>query len=111
MDWNPLHIINKLNDEIGHDTASVLEFLHITDPAVKPDGVREVARKWKALAESVDESNHGAQQALSGVAWEGKAAEAFAHRAKKVQKQADDVARALHEGHTSINKFADVAET
>ena len=35
MDLNPLHIINDLNNAIGHDTASVLEFLHITDPAGK----------------------------------------------------------------------------
>lgn len=111
MDLNPLHIINKLNDAIGHDTASVLEFLHITDPAVKPAGVREVGRTWSALGHAVDDANRDARAALQGVVWEGKAADAFAGRAQRVGKQADQIAQALHDGAKAINKFADIAES
>ncbi|MBV9026900.1 MAG: hypothetical protein JO362_24590 [Streptomycetaceae bacterium] len=110
MDFNPLDIINSLNNAIGHDTASVLEFLHITDPAVKPDGVREVARKWQALARTVEDSSRDAHDALNGVVWEGKAADAFAQRTRKVQNQAGDIAGALHQGSAAIGQFADVAE-
>ena len=75
MDLNPLHVIDELNNAIGKDTASVLEFLHLTDPAVKPDGVRDVAKKWQALAKSVDDAQHQANTALKDVVWEGKAAD------------------------------------
>ncbi len=110
MDLNPLHIINKLNDEIGHDTASVLEFLHLTDPAVKPAGVREAARTWSSLGDAVDDANRDASAALQGVVWKGKAADAFAGRARRVGRQADKIAQSLHDGAKAINKFADVAE-
>jgi uncharacterized protein YukE len=106
VDFNPLHLINELNNAIGHDTASVLEFLHITDPAVNPAGVREIATKWRTLATAVEDADRAAQQALHGIVWEGKAADAFAHRAQQVHQEAGKISGTLHQGATEIDKFA-----
>ncbi len=110
MDFNPLHLINELNNAIGHSTASVLEFLHLTDPAVSPAGVREVAKKWRALAGAVEDADRAAQHALHGIVWEGKAADAFAHRAGQVHQEAGKIAGTLHQGATAIDKFATEAD-
>jgi hypothetical protein len=50
VDLNPLHYVNKFNHMFGDSLASGLEFLGISDPAVDPDGVREIAKKWRHLA-------------------------------------------------------------
>ena len=107
MDLNPLHWINKINEEIGHSTADVLEFIGITNPAVDPDGIREVARHWKALGDALDDAHWHTGQALNELRWEGKAAEAFHARTKDVGDHCQKTAGILHHGHDQLNKFAD----
>ncbi|MET8454622.1 hypothetical protein ABZV46_47940, partial [Streptomyces sp. NPDC005209] len=74
VDLNPLHYVNKFNHMFGDSIASGLEFLGISDPAVDPDGVREIAKKWRHLAKGLEDASSAAERALSGVEWEGKAA-------------------------------------
>ncbi|WP_212747294.1 HYD1 signature containing ADP-ribosyltransferase family protein [Streptomyces montanus] len=109
VDLNPLHYINEANHAMGDTLASGLEFLGITDPAVDPDGIREIAKKWRALAKALEEASGDAEKALRDVEWEGKAAKAFHKRAKKVRTQADNTAHALREGAKALDKFADEA--
>ncbi|AEW94698.1 MULTISPECIES: WXG100 family type VII secretion target [Streptomycetaceae] len=109
VDLNPLHWINKINESIGHSMADVLEFIGITNPAVDPDGIREVARHWKALGDALDDAHWHVGQALGGLRWEGKAAEAFHARAVEVREQCEKTAKACHDGHDQLNRFADQA--
>ncbi|MEW2113706.1 DUF6531 domain-containing protein [Streptomyces sp. NPDC005474] len=109
VDLNPLHWISKANHAFGDTLASGLEFLGITDPAVDPDGIREIAKKWRTLAKAVEDASGDAEKALRDVEWEGKAAKAFHKRAKTVRKQADDTAHALREGAKALDEFADEA--
>ncbi|GAA0477111.1 RHS repeat-associated core domain-containing protein [Streptomyces olivaceiscleroticus] len=109
VDLNPLHYINQVNHAMGESMASVLEFLGISDPAVDPDGVREIARKWRALARALEDANRDAGAALEDVVWEGKAAEAFHLRAKKAREQADHMAGSLRNGAKALDQFADEA--
>ena len=106
MDLNPLHWIDKINEEIGHSTADVLEFIGITNPAVDPDGIREVARHWKALGDALDDAHWHTGQALNELRWEGKAADAFHSRAKDVRDHCQKAAGVLHNGHHQLNQFA-----
>lgn len=108
-DINPLYWINKLNDAIGHSTADILEFLGITDPAVDPDGIREIARVWKDLADAIGEANYQAGRAATGIALQGEAGDAFGERVKKVQAVAAQVEDGLKQGHDGLNKLADQA--
>jgi uncharacterized protein YukE len=87
----------------------ILEFLGITDPAVDPDGAREIARKWRHLATGLDDAAEAARKALADVEWEGKAAKAFHKRSKAACKQATDMADALREGAKALDDFADKA--
>ncbi|NDZ77727.1 hypothetical protein G3I19_04135 [Streptomyces sp. SID10853] len=89
--------------------ASGLEFLGITDPAVDPDGVREIAKHWRALAKGLEDAAHGAEVAVSDVAWEGETAKAFSKRARTMRKHATDTAHSLRGGATALDKFADEA--
>ncbi|MEV6794930.1 hypothetical protein AB0M87_23730 [Streptomyces sp. NPDC051320] len=109
VDLNPLHWISKANHAFGSTMASGLEFLGITDPAVDPDGVREIAKHWRALAKGLDEAGHAAELALSDVTWEGETAKAFSKRAKTMRKHATDMAHSLRDGATALDKFADEA--
>ncbi|EST30592.1 DUF6531 domain-containing protein [Streptomyces roseochromogenus] len=109
VDLNPLHYINKFNHMFGDSVASGLEFLGISDPAVDPDGVREIAKKWRHLAQGLDDASTAADQALSGVEWEGKAAKAFHKRSKNARKAAGDMAHSLREGAKALDGFADKA--
>jgi RHS repeat-associated protein len=109
VDLNPLHYINKFNHMFGDSVASGLEFLGISDPAVDPDGVREIAKKWRHLAEGLEGASSAADRSLSGVEWEGKAAKAFNKRAKAARKQAGDMAHSLREGAKALDDFADKA--
>ncbi|MFF0004671.1 DUF6531 domain-containing protein [Streptomyces tibetensis] len=109
VDLNPLHYVNKFNHMFGDNLASGLEFLGITDPAVDPDGVREIAKKWRHLATALDDASEAARKALSDVEWEGQAAKAFHKRAKASRKQATDMADALREGAKALDEFADQA--
>ncbi|EST30568.1 polymorphic toxin type 28 domain-containing protein [Streptomyces roseochromogenus] len=109
VDLNPLHYINKFNHMFGDSVASGLEFLGISDPAVDPDGVREIAKKWRHLAQGLDDASTAADGALSGVEWEGKAAKAFHKRSKAARKQAGDMAHSLREGANGLDDFADKA--
>ncbi|WP_369391119.1 DUF6531 domain-containing protein [Streptomyces sp. CG1] len=93
----------------GDSIASGLEFLGISDPAVDPDGVREIAKKWRHLATGLDHASTAADKALAGVEWEGKAAKAFNKRAKAARKQATEMAHALREGAKALDDFADKA--
>ncbi|WP_405913076.1 hypothetical protein OG760_21140 [Streptomyces sp. NBC_00963] len=72
VDLNPLHRISKANHAFGDTMASGLEFLGITDPAVDPDGVREIAKHWRALAKGLEDAAHDAEVAMSDVTWEGE---------------------------------------
>jgi RHS repeat-associated protein len=109
VDLNPLHYINKFNHMFGDSIASGLEFLGISDPAVDPDGVREIAKKWRHLATGLEGAAGAAGTAMAGVQWEGKSAKAFAKRAKAARKQATDMAHALREGAKALDDFADKA--
>ncbi|MEV8597120.1 DUF6531 domain-containing protein [Streptomyces sp. NPDC052012] len=109
VDLNPLHYINKFNHMMGDSVAQGLEFLGITDPAVDPDGIREIAKKWRHLATGLDEAAAAAGKALRDVEWEGKAAKAFHKRSKAARKQATDMADALREGAKALDDFADTA--
>ncbi|MFJ6833885.1 polymorphic toxin type 28 domain-containing protein [Streptomyces sp. NPDC091209] len=109
VDLNPLHYINKFNHMAGDNMASMMEFLGISDPAVDPDGVREIAKKWRTLAEAVDASVRDAEAALRSVTWEGKAATAFSKRAKKTRSQATKMADSLRDGADALDKYADDA--
>ncbi|MEU4927163.1 DUF6531 domain-containing protein [Streptomyces yokosukanensis] len=109
VDLNPLHYINKFNHMFGDSVASGLEFLGISDPAVDPDGVREIAKKWRHLATGLEDASTAADQALSGVEWEGKAAKAFHKRSKAARKQAGEMTHSLREGAKALDGFADKA--
>ncbi|MCT7351318.1 polymorphic toxin type 30 domain-containing protein [Streptomyces sp. 15-116A] len=109
VDLNPLHYINKFNHMMGDNIAQGLEFLGISDPAVDPDGIREIAKKWRHLATGLDEAAEAAGKALAGVEWEGKAAKAFHKRSKTARKQATEMADGLREGAKALDDFADTA--
>ncbi|KPI15694.1 RHS repeat-associated core domain containing protein-containing protein [Actinobacteria bacterium OK074] len=109
VDLNPLHYINKFNHMFGDSIASGLEFLGLTDPAVDPDGVREIAKKWRHLASGLDNASDAANRALADVVWEGKTAKAFHKRAKQTRKQATEMAHSLREGADALDQFADQA--
>ncbi|MFG2788747.1 DUF6531 domain-containing protein [Streptomyces sp. NPDC048419] len=109
VDLNPFHYINKFNHMFGDSVASGLEFLGISDPAVDPDGVREIAKKWRHLATGLDDAATAAERALHGVEWEGKAAKAFTKRSKAARKQATEMAHSLREGAKALDDFADKA--
>ncbi|MEU3333375.1 DUF6531 domain-containing protein [Streptomyces sp. NPDC006668] len=109
VDLNPLHYINKFNHMFGDSVASGLEFLGISDPAVDPDGVREIAKKWRHLATGLDDAAQAAGKALADVEWEGKAAKAYNKRAKAARKQATEMAHSLREGAKALDDFADKA--
>ncbi|MFI6561549.1 DUF6531 domain-containing protein [Streptomyces sp. NPDC050534] len=109
VDLNPLHYVNKFNHMFGDSIASGLEFLGISDPAVDPDGVREIAKKWRHLATGLDDAATAAERALLGVEWEGKAAKAFTKRSKAARKQATEMAHSLREGAKALDDFADKA--
>ncbi|MFC8125240.1 DUF6531 domain-containing protein [Streptomyces sp. NPDC057302] len=109
VDLNPLHYINKFNHMAGDNMASMMEFLGISDPAVDPDGIREIAKKWRGLAKAVDASVKEAEHALKDVTWEGKTATAFSKRAKKTRTQATTMADSLRDGADALDKFADEA--
>ncbi|MEU9915162.1 DUF6531 domain-containing protein [Streptomyces sp. NPDC051001] len=109
VDLNPLHYVNKFNHMFGDNLASGLEFLGITDPAVDPDGIREIAKKWRHLATGLDDAAEAARKALADVEWEGEAAKAFQKRSKAARKQATDMADALRDGAKALDDFADTA--
>ncbi|MDH6214202.1 DUF6531 domain-containing protein [Streptomyces pseudovenezuelae] len=109
VDLNPFHYINKFNHMFGDSVASGLEFLGITDPAVDPDGVREIAKKWRRLATGLDDAAEASRKALADVEWEGKAAKAYNKRAKAARKQATEMAHSLREGAKALDDFADKA--
>ncbi|MFF3986140.1 DUF6531 domain-containing protein [Streptomyces sp. NPDC001797] len=109
VDLNPFHYISKFNHMFGDSVASGLEFLGISDPAVDPDGVREIAKKWRQLADGLDDAATAAERALRGVEWEGKAAKAFNKRSKAARKQSGEMAHALREGAKALDDFADQA--
>ncbi|SEF08638.1 DUF6531 domain-containing protein [Streptomyces sp. Ag109_O5-10] len=109
VDLNPLHYVSKFNHMFGDSVASGLEFLGISDPAVDPDGVREIAKKWRQLADGLDDAATAAERALRGVEWEGRAAKAFGKRSKAARKQATEMAHALREGAKALDDFADKA--
>ncbi|MFJ3665538.1 RHS repeat-associated core domain-containing protein [Streptomyces sp. NPDC090106] len=109
VDLNPLHYVNKFNHMMGDSLASGLEFLGITDPAVDPDGIREIAKKWRHLATGLDDAAEAARKAMADVEWEGKAAKAFHKRSKAARKQATEMADALREGAKALDDFADQA--
>jgi RHS repeat-associated protein len=109
VDLNPLHYVNKFNHMFGDSIASGLEFLGISDPAVDPDGVREIAKKWRHLAKGLDDAASAAGLALSDVEWEGKAAKAFHKRSKNARKHATQMADSLRDGAKALDDFADKA--
>ncbi|WP_328412239.1 DUF6531 domain-containing protein [Streptomyces violaceus] len=109
VDLNPLHYINKFNHMMGDSVAQGLEFLGITDPAVDPEGVREIAKKWRHLATGLDDAAEAARKALADVEWEGKAAKAFHKRSKAARKQATEMADSLRDGAKALDDFADKA--
>ncbi|MFE5032118.1 hypothetical protein [Streptomyces sp. NPDC056683] len=109
VDLNPFHYISKFNHMFGDSVASGLEFLGISDPAVDPDGVREIAKKWRQLADGLDDAATAVERALRGVEWEGKAAKAFNKRSKDARKQSGEMAHALREGAKALDDFADQA--
>ncbi|MEV7148508.1 DUF6531 domain-containing protein [Streptomyces sp. NPDC093084] len=109
VDLNPLHYVSKFNHMFGDSVASGLEFLGISDPAVDPDGVREIAKKWRSLATGLDDAATAAERSLRGVEWEGKTAKEFGKRNKAARKQATEMAHALREGAKALDDFADKA--
>ncbi|MFF1381155.1 DUF6531 domain-containing protein [Streptomyces sp. NPDC058308] len=108
-DLNPLHWINKANHAFGDSLASNLEFLGITDPAVDPDGIREITKQWRALAKGLDAAAHDAETALKDLEWEGEAAKALHKRAKTARTQATNMADSLRDGAKALDDFADEA--
>lgn len=108
-DLNPLHWINKANHAFGNTLASGLEFLGITDPAVDPDGIREMAKQWRALAKGLDAAARDAETALKDLEWEGEAAKALHKRAKTARTQATEMADSLRKGAKALDDFADEA--
>ncbi|MFF8654103.1 DUF6531 domain-containing protein [Streptomyces huasconensis] len=108
-DLNPLKWINKANHAFGDTLASNLEFLGITDPAVDPDGIRDIAKQWRALAKGLDAAAQAAETALKDLEWEGKAAKALHKRAKTARTQATDMADSLRTGAKALDDFADEA--
>ncbi|MEU1149046.1 DUF6531 domain-containing protein [Streptomyces sp. NPDC005863] len=108
-DLNPLKWINKANHAFGDTLASGLEFLGITDPAVDPDGIREIAKQWRALAKGLDAAAHDAETALKDLEWEGEAAKALHKRAKTTRTQATEMADSLRKGAKALDDFADEA--
>ncbi|MFJ2771286.1 DUF6531 domain-containing protein [Streptomyces sp. NPDC087300] len=108
-DLNPLKWINKANHAFGDTLASGLEFLGITDPLVDPDGIREIAKQWRALAKGLDAAAHDAESALTDLEWEGKAAKALHQRAKTARTQANNMADSLRTGAKALDDFADEA--
>ncbi|MEU5001147.1 DUF6531 domain-containing protein [Streptomyces sp. NPDC021622] len=108
-DLNPLKWINKANHAFGDTLASGLEFLGITDPAVDPDGIREIAKQWRALAKGLDAAARDAETALNDLEWEGKAAKALHKRAKASRTQATNMADSLRDGAKALDDFADEA--
>lgn len=110
MDLNPLHYINLVNQAIGHSMADVLEFLGITDPAVDPERIREVAAAWKALGATLDDTGWHTSQALAQLNWEGEAAGAFHARAVEVRDRCGQAAGVLHQGSDQLNAFAAQAD-
>ncbi|MFD7561645.1 DUF6531 domain-containing protein [Streptomyces tendae] len=109
VDLNPLHYVNKFNHMFGDTVAEGLEFLGITDPAVDPDGIRELAKKWRALAKGLDDAAEAARKSLADVEWEGMAAKALHKRAKSARRQATEMADSLREGAKALDDFADKA--
>ncbi|MEU0786109.1 DUF6531 domain-containing protein [Streptomyces sp. NPDC006173] len=109
VDLNPLHYVNKFNHMFGDSIASGLEFLGISDPAVDPDGVREIAKKWRSLAKGLEDAAAASDRALTGVIWEGKSAKAFHKRSKATHKSATEMAHSLREGAKALDDFADKA--
>ncbi|WP_406474633.1 DUF6531 domain-containing protein [Streptomyces sp. NBC_01615] len=109
VDLNPLHYVNKFNHMFGDSLASGLEFLGLTDPAVDPDGIREIAKKWRHLATGLDDAATAAERALADVEWEGKAAKAFHKRAKATRTNATKMADSLRDGAKALDDFADKA--
>ncbi|MEV8014850.1 DUF6531 domain-containing protein [Streptomyces sp. NPDC086554] len=109
VDLNPLHYINKFNHMAGDSMASMMEFLGISDPAVDPDGVREIAKKWRALAKAIDATVKEAEHALKDMTWEGETARAFTKRAGKTRTQASTMADSLRDGADALDTFADEA--
>ncbi|MEU9381346.1 DUF6531 domain-containing protein [Streptomyces sp. NPDC048279] len=109
VDLNPFHYINKFNHMFGDSVASGLEFLGISNPAVNPDGVREIAKKWRHLADGLDDAAEASRKALADVEWEGKAAKAYNKRAKAARKNATEMAHSLREGAKALDDFADKA--
>ncbi|MFF4708841.1 DUF6531 domain-containing protein [Streptomyces sp. NPDC001288] len=109
VDLNPLHYVSKFNHMFGDSVASGLEFLGISDPAVDPDGVREIAKKWRSLATGLDGAATAAERSLRGVEWEGRTAKEFGKRNKAARKQATEMAHALREGAKALDDFADKA--
>ncbi|MET9734682.1 DUF6531 domain-containing protein [Streptomyces sp. NPDC006458] len=109
VDLNPLHYVNKFNHMFGDTLTSGLEFLGISDPAVDPDGIREIAKKWRHLAAGLDDAAEAARKAMADVEWEGKAAKAFHKRSKAARTQATEMADALREGAKALDEFADQA--
>ncbi|MFG2434627.1 DUF6531 domain-containing protein [Streptomyces sp. NPDC048508] len=93
----------------GDSIASGLEFLGISDPAVDPDGVREIAKKWRNLAKGLDDAAVTSDRALTGLMWEGKSAKAFHKRSKAAHKSATEMAHSLREGAKALDEFADRA--
>ncbi|MFI1678090.1 DUF6531 domain-containing protein [Streptomyces sp. NPDC020607] len=108
-DLNPLKWINKANHAFGDTLASGLEFLGITDPAVDPDGIREIAKQWRALAKGLDAAAYAAESALTDLEWEGEAAKALHKRAKTARTQATNMADSLRDGAKALDGFADEA--
>ncbi|NKI40675.1 RHS repeat protein [Streptomyces sp. LD120] len=94
----------------GDNLASMMQFLGISDPAVDPDGVRDIAKKWRALADAVDDAAKDAEKALADVVWEGKTAREFFKRAQKTRAQASKMADGLRDGADGLDKFANEAE-
>ncbi|MEV7324292.1 polymorphic toxin type 28 domain-containing protein [Streptomyces sp. NPDC093970] len=109
VDLNPLHYVSKFNHMFGDSVASGLEFLGISDPAVDPDGVREIAKKWRSLATGLDDEATAAERSLRGMEWEGTTAKEFGKRSKAARKQATEMAHALREGAKALDDFADKA--
>ncbi|MBS2545383.1 hypothetical protein KGQ19_00725 [Catenulispora sp. NL8] len=108
-DLNPLHLIDALNNAIGHSTADILQFLGITDPAVDPDGIRRVAAVWKNLADAIGAAGFAANQSTADMTLKGQVDIAFGDRAGQVQSVASQVEGALYKGHDGLVKLADQA--
>ncbi|PRY15250.1 polymorphic toxin type 24 domain-containing protein [Kineococcus rhizosphaerae] len=108
-DLNPLHLIGEVNRQIGGSTASVLEFLGITDTLVDPDGVRDVARAWQDLGNAVDAQVSNSYLAVLDVTWSGDTPAAVVGQVEQARTRASSVATQLHDGAASLRGFADEA--